>query len=163
MTQKKLNWFDILMGIGVALMIILGIVLAIKPSKAQAINPPTIDYNYELEELPPIDTVLGNPITMYPDGVQSFMYQDGMWFIEYQDDDAFDMDRIAEDDEAYQFYDYIVIECTEEAFFDYLAWYAHLNDSVSDAEYESNHGYYIREIITDVPGGKNYRYYLQKQ
>jgi len=166
MTQKKLHWFDVAMSIGVILMIALGIALAIKLNNAQAapLNIPTMDYGYELEEeYPEMDTVIGTPIIMYPDGVQDFLYQDGMWFIEYQDDDAFDMDRLAEDDEAYQYYHYVVIECTEEVFFDYLAWYAHLNDSVSDAEYESNHGYYIREIITDVPGGKNYRYYLQKQ
>lgn len=166
MTQKKLHWFDVLMGIGIILMITLGIALAIKLNKAQATptNIPTMDYGYELEEdFPPIDTVLGTAITMYPDGVYDFIYQDGMFFIEYQDDDAFDMDRLAKENEAYEYYHYIIIECTQEAFFDYLAWYAELDDSQSDAEYENNHGYYIREVVTDVPGGKNYRYYLQKQ
>lgn len=163
--NKKLNWFDILMGIGVMLMIALGIYLASRLNNAQAapLNIPTMDYGYEVEEdYPEIDTVIGTPIAMYPDGVYSFAFEEGMWLIEYADYDAFDMDRLAEEDEAYQYYDYIIIECTEETFFDYLAWYAHLNDSISDAEYESNHGYYIREVITDVPGGKNYRYYLQK-
>lgn len=164
--NKKFNWFDILMGIGVILIIALGIYLASRLNNAQAapLNIPTMDYGYEVEEdYSKIDTVLGTPIAMYPGGVYSFAFEEGMWLIEYADYDVFDMDRLAEEDEAYQYYDYIIIECTEETFFDYLAWYAHLNDSTSNAEYKSNHGYYIREVVTDVPGGKNYRYYLQKQ
>lgn len=168
--NKKINWFDLFMCIGVLLVIALGIVLGVTSCNAQPSHLgdiPTAEYGdcepdlcYNADHP---DTTFGMSIAMYPDGVYDFIYQDGMFLIEYQDDDAFDMDRLAEEDEAYEYYHYIIIECTQEAFFDYLAWYAKLDDSQSDAEYENNHGYYIREVVTDVPGGKNYRYYLQKQ
>lgn len=160
--KKKFNQFDLWMGIGVILMIVLGIALAITPNKAQALSDiPTMEYNHELDSLPK-DTVIGTPIEIYPEGVVDFIYQDGMWLIEYSDDDAFDMDRLANEDEAYQYCHYIVIECTQETFFDYLKWYSQISDTMSDEEYDHNHGYYIREVVTNVPGGKNYRYYLCK-
>lgn len=170
MTHKKLNKFDIIMSIGVILVLALSIVLGIKSCNAQSTlgDIPTMEYgDCEPEEFYAADnpdTNYGISIAMYPDGVYDFMYQDGMFFIEYQDDDAFDMDRLAEEDEAYKYYHYIVIECTQETFFDYLQWYASLQTrDVTDAEYDNNHNYYIEEVVTNVVGGKNYRYYLRKK
>lgn len=165
MTQKKLNWFDILMGIGIILVIALGIYLATRVNKAQAapINIPTMEYgDCEPDIEHPTDTVLATCIQMYPDCVMDFMFipEENLWVIEYSDDDSFDYDNIYPEDWSMP---YISIECSQDDFFSYLQWYATINDSMSDAEYESNNNYYIREVMTYVEGGPNYRYYLTKK
>ena len=109
-----------------------------------------------------------NWINIYPEGIYDFVYDNGIFYIEYSDEDSFDMDRIAEEDKSYsKFSQYIIIECDKNTFFEYLqlysSWYSEVsNKRIDDLERELK-SFRIREVITDVKGGKNYRYYLDKK
>lgn len=109
-----------------------------------------------------------NWIDIYPEGIYDFVYDNGIFYIEYNDEDSFDMDRIAEEDKSYsKFSQYIIIECDKNTFFEYLqlysSWYSEVsNKKIDDLERELK-SFRIKEVITDVEGGKNYRYYLCRE
>lgn len=107
------------------------------------------------------DTVQCNFLAMYPDRVQDFVYTEGIFAIEYSDSDFFDFDKMAIEDEFYKYCSFIVIECSKKDFFDYLEWYSSIPEDEDYSKFSGNNNYYIKEIVTPVKGGKNYRYYLQ--
>ena len=107
--------------------------------------------------------VIINEIPMYADGIIDFNYTpiDNFYSIEYNDSDSFDYDNLQNNGEEW-YGDYIIIECNKELFFEYLEWYHTVSDDKSDAYYDINDNFYIKEIVTPVDGGFNYRYYLAK-
>ena len=123
-------------------------------------NIPVMEYNDASGEN---FNVIVNEIPMYADGVMDFNYtpSDDLYSIQYNDSDTFDYDNLQDDGEEW-YGDYIIIECNKELFFEYLEWYHTVSDDKSDAYYEINDNFYIKEIITPVDGGLNYRYYLAK-
>ena len=145
------------------LLIILGAVFVLCNTgcKAQGIgNLPAMEYNDASGE--DFD-VMVNEIPMYADGVVDFNYipMDDFYSIEYNDQDAFDYDNLQYNgDEWYG--NYIIIECSKDLFFEYLEWFNTVSDDKSDAYYDMNDWFYIREVVTPVEGGLNYRYYLMK-
>lgn len=108
-----------------------------------------------------------NYIDLYPEGVYDFVYQDGLFYIDYRDDDAFDMDRLAEEDAFYEDSQYIIIECNKDIFFEFLelysSWQNEYNNKIIDDLEKKIMSFNIKEVITGVEGGKNYRYYLNKK
>ena len=108
-----------------------------------------------------------NYIDIYPEGVYDFVYQDGLFYIDYRDDDAFDMENLAEEDEFYEMSQYIIIECSKDVFFEFLelysSWQNECNNKIIDDIEKRMMSFNIKEVITDVEGGKNYRYYLDKK
>ena len=123
-------------------------------------NIPVMEYNDASGEN--FDIIV-NQIPMYTDGVIDFNYTpaDKLYSIQYNDSDTFDYDNLQNDGEEW-YGDYIVIECNKELFFEYLEWYHTVSDNKSDAYYDINDNFYIKEIVTPVDGGFNYRYYLAK-
>lgn len=107
-----------------------------------------------------------NHIDIYPEGVCDFVYQDGLFYIDYRDDDSFDMERLAEEDAFYEDSQYIIIECSNDMFFEFLelysSWQSECNNKTIDNIEKKMMSFNIKEVITDVEGGKNYRYYLCK-
>ena len=109
-----------------------------------------------------------NWIDIYPEGIYDFVYDNGIFYIEYSDEDTFDMERIAEEDDSYsKFSQYIIIECDKNTFFEYLtlysSWYSEVNNKRIDSLEKELKSFNIKEVITDVEGGKNYHYYLCKK
>lgn len=109
-----------------------------------------------------------NWLDIYPENVYDFVYENGIFYIEYSDEDAFDMERLSEEDDSYsQFSQYIIIECDKNTFFEYLtlysSWYSEVSNKRIDGLEKELKSFRIKEVITDVEGGKNYRYYLCKK
>lgn len=155
---KKLT-FDHLM----FLLIILGVIFVFCNTGCKAQNPGNLPVMEYYDASGENFDVIVNEIPMYADGVVDFVYTpvDDLYSIEYNDQDAFDYDNLQfNGDEWYG--DFIIIECDKELFFEYLEWFNTVTDDKSDAYYDMNDNFYIKEVITPVEGGQNYRYYLAK-
>ena len=72
---------------------------------------------------------------------------DNQYIIEYSDED------IPEFDEDCKGEDYIQIEVSKELFFEVLSVYSETPELLCNL-------YQVKEVITQVEGGLNYRYYL---
>lgn len=99
-------------------------------------------------------------IGLYGDGVVDFNYtpegEFGEYTIEYVDDDAFDYDNLSFEDEDW-YGDFILLECTEEVFLDYMKHYNKIKGT--DDFYDFDKKYQIMEVIDDG----NYSFYLVKK
>lgn len=81
--------------------------------------------------------------------IEDFIYNpfDNQYIIEYSDED------IPEFDEDCKGEDYIQIETPKELFFEVLSVYSETPELLCNL-------YQVKEVITQVEGGLNYRYYL---
>ena len=81
--------------------------------------------------------------------IEDFIYNpfDDQYIIEYSDED------IPEFDEDCKGEDYIQIEVSKELFFEVISLYSQYPEKLSDL-------YKVKEVISLVEGGANYRYYL---
>lgn len=81
--------------------------------------------------------------------IEDFIYNtfDDQYIIEYSDED------IPEFDEDCKGEDYIQIETPKELFFEVLSVYSETPELLCNL-------YQVKEVITQVEGGLNYRYYL---
>ena len=102
----------------------------------------------------------------YADGIVEFGYlvEEDVYYIVYRDTTNFpDFLITIEDEDDWYEEMYISLECTDEDFFDYLFWFAKERLVKSNAFYEEDPRYYITEIITEVKGGINHRYKLNRK
>ena len=103
-------------------------------------NIPDMEYNDASGE----DFDYDGAILFFADGIIDFIYhtQDNEYIIEYDDQDAFDIDDMVYTKDGN--YYYIEIHCDSAIFFDYLNWYnKHTN---KDPEfYESSDEFFIEE------------------
>lgn len=148
--------FDAIMGILIcAAIILVTVMLTGKCSANEApMNIPTMVYGDCDEEV--------NYIPLYTDGIIEFVYthEDGYdsYIIDYSDEDSFDYDNMLYNCEPW-YGDYIMLSCSKEVFFEYLTWYSNTVNN-EDCEEYNNDSFCIKEVVTDIPGGKNYRYWL---
>lgn len=98
---------------------------------------------------------------LFADGIIEFGYivDEDIYYIIYRDTTNFPDFQLYED-EGYWEETYINIECSREDFFNYLFWFAEERLKKSVIFYNTDNRYSIREIITDVEGGTNHRFYL---
>ena len=98
---------------------------------------------------------------LFADGIIEFGYlvDEDVYYIIYRDTTNFPDFQLYED-EGYWEETYINIECSREDFFNYLFWFAEEQLRKSAIFYNADSRYNIREIITDVEGGTNHRFYL---
>lgn len=97
----------------------------------------------------------------YADGVVEFGYlvDEDIYYIIYRDTTNFPDFTIYDDWEEET---YLIIDCEEDDFFDYLSWFAEEKVKKSELFYKRNEKYAILEIVTEVKGGNNYQYKLIK-
>lgn len=118
-------------------------------------NIPEMEYNYDVE---------AHEIPLYADGIEEFVYSsvDSQYLVSYADADAFDYDMLSDNGEEW-YGEFIYIECSEENFYGLIKWYDEISKKKNTSEYYAECSEYcIKEVISDVPGGKNYRFYLCK-
>lgn len=98
---------------------------------------------------------------LFADKVVEFGYlvDEDVYYITYIDTTNFPYFQLYED-EYYLEEAYIDIECSREDFFNYLFWFAEEQLKKSAIFYNADSRYNIREIITDVKGGTNHKFYL---
>lgn len=83
--------------------------------------------------------------------IEDFIYTpfDDQYIIEYSDEDIPEFDE----DMEFKGESYIQIELSKELFFEVLLLYSESPELLCDL-------YQVKEVITQVEGGLNYRYYL---
>ena len=100
------------------------------------------------------DVLSIDTLPLFPSLVAEFNYikYDSAYVILYDDD----LDEFTEE-EYYEYRDYVVIECDEKDFFDFICTFH--NFDLDDITY-SCQTFFIKEVVTMVDGGENYRYFL---
>lgn len=102
------------------------------------------------------------------DGVVEFGHSvyDDAYYIIYRDTNVFP-DLVLELDDSdeygsFMWYEetYIEVECDRNDFFEYLKWFSDAVEWKGEAFYSADSRYSIKEIVTDVEGGENHRFYL---